>query len=322
MTDLPPLYAYATRVHYGRHIKPVAEALRARGVEVELLKAGRTPPFGAHVLVASGTDVGALVRRKLIYVEHGAGQTYNDPDDPAVATRRGYPGSDHCDDVGLFLAPNEAVAAKWRARYPDATAVAVGCPALDQWHAEPVVPTTPRIVLTFHWPSGHCLEAGTAWPLYQRYIAEQLIPLALREGWSVVGTEHPRWQGELIRSWQTMGLSAVKYETAMETGTLLVADNTSMLPEFASLGRPVLFLDSPEWRRDVEHGGRFWSWPQGQVSCDSPFNLREAVEEAFSDATSVRAARQRMVDDVYVATDGKAAERAADAVVEHLASGA
>lgn len=320
MTDLPPLYAYATRLHYGRHLEPIADAVRARGVEVVKLKAGRTPPNDAHVLVASGTDMAALTRRKLIYVEHGAGQSYDG--DPEAKGKRGYPGGDDADDVGLFLTPSEAVAAKWQERYPKARSVAVGCPALDSWHTDPPKPDTPRLVLTFHWPSRFCLEAGTAWPLYQRYIAEQIIPLALREGWSVVGTEHPRWQKELLRSWQTMGVTTIGYNKAMETGTLLIADNTSMLPEFASTGRPVLFLDSPEWRRDVDHGGRFWKWPEGQVSCDSPFNLREAVLEAITDRTSVREARQRMVSDVYVATDGKAAERAADAVCEYLASGA
>lgn len=573
MTDLPPLYAYATRLHYARHLEPVADAVRARGVEVVKLKPGRTPPNGAHVLVASGTDMASLTRRKLIYVEHGAGQTYcllpttrvltgdlrweavgdlhvgdrlvsfeeersdrqwrqwrqatveavdtirqpcyrlrfadgtevvasadhrwltrdrkmfewsrtedlqdarrwpghsskvlkvmetwdedtswgagylaaafdgeghltqtrrgtrqnrmmlgftqrhnamlelvehelrerkfdysmrvpeaekgvvhlsilgglpevlrflgsvrprrllenmtpldngqmrgqpvellssefvgdqwvtavrtstgtliaegfasHNSGDPEVRGKRGYPGGDGADDVGLFLAPNEEVAAKWQARYPAASAVAVGCPALDRWHLNPPAPETPRLVLTFHWPSGHCLEAGTAWPLYQRYVAEQLIPLALREGWSVVGTEHPRWQKELLRSWQTMGVSAVGYDEAMETGTLLIADNTSMLPEFASTGRPILFLDSPEWRRDIDHGGRFWKWPEGQVSCESPFYLREAVEEAAADRPGARAARERMVRDVYGAVDGKAAERAADAVCEHLAA--
>lgn len=326
--QLPPIYAYASprRPHYPRHIQPVARELKERGHAVELLRPGRTPPEGSVALVASATDTQALSttgNRRIIHIEHGAGQTYDG--DPATRGSRGYPGGEGYDRVILFLCPSQTVADKWTARYPDAAAVAVGCPALDDYHRTPITPTQPRIAMTFHWRSGHGPEASTAWEVYSRAIADQLIPLALDQGWSLIGTEHPRWEGTLLTDWKMLGVPTAGrqgvsgWTDVMDRATLLVADNTSMQTEFASLGRPVLWLNSPEYRRDVDHGGRFWDWPKGQVSCDSPFDLADKVRDAMADGPAVAAARQAMVNDVYIACDGKAAERAADAIEAVLA---
>lgn len=325
---LPTIYAYSSprRPHYPRHIEPVARELKERGHAVELLRPGMTPPAGAVALVASSTDVHALSTigdRRIIHIEHGAGQTYDG--DPSVAGSRGYPGGEGYDRVILFICPSDTVVDKWNARYPGAAAVAVGCPALDEFHANPLPPEKPRIAVTFHWRSGHCPEASTAWEVYSRAVQEQLVPLALKEGWSLVGTEHPRWEGQLLTDWQMMGVPTAGakglsgWKDVMQTATLLVADNTSMQAEFASLGRPVLWLNSPEYRRDVNHGGRFWEWPEGQVQCDSPFDLAAKVRDAMADGPAVAAAREAMVSKVYKACDGKASARAADAIEAVLA---
>jgi len=119
-------------------------------------------------------------------------------------------------------------------------------------------------------------------------------------------------------NWRTRNVPEATYKDVMERATLLIADNTSMLPEFASTGRPVLFLNSPQYRRDVNHGGRFYEWPEGQVSVDDPADLIAGVHAALEDPQHVQAARSRMVDSVYAHTDGFAAERAADAIIELL----
>ena len=313
------IYAYASRPHYTAHIKPVAAALEQRGVDVNLLAPGRTPPFGAHVIVASNADVQALGGRRLIYVEHGAGQTYNG--DPLTAGHPGYPGGGDQDRVELFLCPNQEVADLWAATYPTAQTAVVGCPMLDRWHPPGPPPTATRIAVTFHWPSALTVEAGTAWGAYARAV-ERLVPLALEHGWSLVGHSHPRWDRQQIGAfWDMAGIPQVSYQAVMDTATILVADNTSMLPEFASLGRPVLWLNSPDWRRDVHHGGRFWEWPEGQVQCDNPNRLTATLLDAMLDPPQVRQAREAMVARIYGACDGKASERAADAIEKHLADG-
>lgn len=285
-----------------KNLKPLDNG-QMRGNPVELMS---MEYLGDQEVTAVRTSTGTLIAEG--FASHNSG-------DPASAGHRGYAGGAGYERCILFLCPNETVADRWKASYPDIPAEVVGCPMLDQWHADPPRPIKPRIAMTFHWPSFLVTEAGTAWGVYQRYIAEQLIPLALREGWSLVGHEHPRWQGGLRDSWKQMGVPFIRdYDTIMDTATLLVADNTSMLPEFASTGRPVLWLNSPEWRRDVDHGGRFWQWPEGQVVCDEPAKLAQAVQDAMLDGPLVQAARQKMVDSVYAYTDGKASERAADAI--------
>lgn len=316
MSELAPLYVYATRDHYVRHLRPIGKALAERGVKVN----SQRPPAGALVLVASGTDATEMNGRKVIYVEHGAGQSYDGDPNGARNGTRGYPGGSGVSNAVLFICPNQSVADRWNETYPDTPTAVVGCPALDAWHAAPPTPTQPRVALTFHWPSPFSPEAGTAWPEYSRYIQQFLIPKALYEGWSLVGHSHPRWGDNVTSTLQSYGIPTVSYERVMDTATLLIADNTSMLPEFASTGRPVLFLNSEGWRRDIHHGGRFWEWPEGQVSCDDPARLMDAVRLAMADGPAIAAARQRMVDSVYAYTDGKASDRAADAIIEVLAS--
>ena len=309
--SLPDIHAYATRPHYAAHLIPIVNELEARGHNIiRSTVNGQMPDPGELCLVASGADMATIPGRRIIYVEHGAGQTYNGFTGP------GYPGGTGHDDVVLFVCPNDTVADKWTTTYPDTETVVAGCPMLDRWHtlaAELPDPARPVIAVTFHWPSSLCEETMTAWPVYSRAI-HNLVEHCLKHGWGLIGHEHPRWETQMLTEWKLLNIPTASYTDVMNTATLLVADNTSMLPEFASTGRPVMFLNSPGYRRDVNHGCRFWEWPEGQVSVDEQSGLVPGVIEALEDPQHVQAARSRMVDSVYAFTDGNAAERAADAI--------
>jgi glycosyltransferase involved in cell wall biosynthesis len=121
----------------------------------------------------------------------------------------------------------------------------------------------------------------------------------------------------VIRSVTPVGqrpVSALQTSTKTFVAGGFLAHNTSALPEFASLGKPVVWMNAPWYRRGMNHGGRFWEWPAGQVQVDAPTELAAAVEAALEDPPAVAEARAAMLAKVYVATDGKATERAVAAI--------
>jgi len=318
--------AFASLPHYAEHLLPVWEALPegARGTFWKAgpymadqpgsnLPNGRLRAVGAAtpgnlVMVASAGDTQQLPGRRFVLVEHGAGQTYEG------IRSRSYSGSHGWDDAVLFLTPNETVAGRWRARYPAARAVAVGCPRLDFWHRNRAArPMT--VAVTFHWDNPLLPETRWAFPHFKEGL-QQLRDDCAALGYELIGHGHPRAWGMLSRWWGAFGITPAERWHMIAGCEALIGDNTSALPEFASLGKPVVWMNSPKYRRDVHHGGRFWEWPAGQPQADGPGELRGALVRALYGEGEE--SRRRMVRSIYCATDGHAAERAAAAILEVL----
>lgn len=245
--------------HYWDHMQPIYARLpdSLQGTvstsRREILEIWRP---GDLVMVAGGIDVHNVRELPKVYVEHGAGQVY--PGDYRSAHHPSYSGGGmRHRNVICYLAPSEAVAARWR---PYAPAYVVGCPKLSDIHR------TPRqkvAAITFHFPATVCPEAGSAWPAWSNY-ATSLVSWLEDDGWEVWAHEHPRWDGEVIKALSGCGALPVKdSETILSEASLLIADNTSLMYEFAALGGDVIALNSPDWRRDVHHGLRFWDYIPG-----------------------------------------------------------
>lgn len=316
---------FASLPHYRDHLLPIWRELDRRGLAGEFFTA-KTELGGAQItgrqaqrtdrpmMCASYSDAVKWQSRPVIYVEHGAGQTYlTDKDSQGLS---GYSGGDRLENVALFIGPSQTVADRWLARYPGCTAVAVGCPRLDRWHQEigRKVPTIPTVAITFHWDVSVIPETRWARPHYQDRFGELRDAIEGR-GWRLLGHGHPREQRAMAEFYGRHGVQWVPdLATVFDTADLLIADNTSALPEFCSLGRPVIWLSAPWYRRDVEHGARFWSWPRGQCQANDMDELLAVLDRAMEDPPEVRAARQTMVDSIYLACDGKAAVRAVDAI--------
>ncbi len=291
--------------------------------------APRAPrPFDPDwLLVAGAVDVARFPGRRLILVEHGAGQAY--PGDPRSAGHPSYSGGRGHEAVRLFVCPSETVAARWREAYPDARTAVVGCPALDRYHAGGVLPSGgastgsashdgagPVVALAFHWNCGLIPETTSAWPFFAGRPLQALRAAADAARVQLRATAHPRLLGEIRAECGKAGIPVVTRDVVLREAGVLVVDNSSIGPEAASVGVPLVWFDSPRYRADVEHGGRFYDWVQGQVRVSDVGQVVEAALRALDDPPDVAAARERMVRSVYAYADGHAAERAAAAIVE------
>ena len=303
--DLRPdgLTFFASRQHYARHLQPVADVL---GLSV-LRRIPKGPP-PSHVVIAGASDLDKLRRTsRVALAAHGAEQTYLGLD------HRSWAGGRHRDKVSLFICPRQEVCDLNLARYPNAQAVAVGCPALDR-HADRAAPLSPLVVFTFH-PSYAVArtipELRSAFEHYRSVIPETVE--ALRgQGVSVAGHWHPRSPGTR-HFWRSIGVQPVEdWDLLLGRLSVLVADNTSALPEAMAVGASCVFLNTPDYRRGVDHGGRFWVWPRGGFSCDDPADLTATVLRAVDGAPPEA---QAVALSIYGPLGG-AAERAAEAIRE------
>lgn len=321
------VHAYASLPHYRAHLQPIIDALpeQLRGerwAPYDRDRWTRRPhaskrPIDEPVLVAGWQDAQSVRPHPVIYVEHGAGQAY--PGDPRSSFQGSYHGGVGLDHVRLFVCPRQDVADAWQERYPGVATVAAGCPRLDPWHryGRPDRPHGAAVVaISFHWSCKLIPETDSALHHYRPQLG-QIVKQLDGEGFYVVGHGHPRAQ-RLPELWQRLGVPWWGYADIMDAATIVIADNTSLLPEAASVGARLVFLNAPWYRRDVHHGGRFWDWPVGQAQAHNPDEVLDAVHFAVDDPWPVQASREAMVRSVYAATDGRAAERAATAIQEVL----
>lgn len=322
--------AYASQPHYIDHMAPIwsiyeetnrffVAGLPADQGNTEGLSGwtpGHPPPSGLPLLVAGYIDERSTTRKKIIYLEHGAGQTYSG--DPVVRRNPSYSGGTEHERVALFLCPSETVAERWRAAYPSTPAVAVGCPKLDHWHrtASRLPARGKTVAITFHHDAALCPETSTALHAYEGSMPATVA--ALRAvGYDVIGHGHPRLRRAVSRLWASCGVPYVdSFAQVMLSASVLCVDNSSVGPEFASTGRPIVWMNAPTYRRNIDHGGRFWNWTDGIPTVDRPEELPGAVEAALSGVHDE--AYRKLVDSVYVACDGQAAVRAAQAIGRYL----
>lgn len=273
---------YASRPHYAAHLAPIAIG------DLDL------------ALVASYADLVTARQhhKRIVLMQHGIGQSYGDAN-PA------YPGGRDNDAVGLFLVPNIHAGQRWRMRYPAARVEVVGSPRLDDLPRREPGPLT--VATAFHWRYGSTPEARHAFGIYRSAIAD------LARSYNVVGHGHPRATA-LPRFYAKHGIEWVpSFEEVCRRADLLIADNTSALYEFASTGRPVVVLNQPCYRREVDFGLRFWEASDVGVNVERPQDLAAAVAEALEDAPERQTAREAALAIVYAYRSG-AAERSADVI--------
>jgi CDP-glycerol glycerophosphotransferase (TagB/SpsB family) len=167
------------------------------------------------------------------------------------------------------------------------------------------------IAFAFHWGCKTSPETGSAWTHYAVVLPETAIR------YKVLGHGHPHIIDSLTPQYKRMGIEVVRdLDEVFERADLMCFDATSAGYEFASLGRPVVVLNAPWYRRDVNFGLRFWDHADVGVNVDEPGGLLAGIEEALMDSPEQSAKRRAAVEAAYAYTDGKCTERAAMAILE------
>ena len=307
------VHAYASLDHYWRHIEPIWNALPPERRGVAVRKIIELPADGM-TLVASYVDLRMTDGREAVYVEHGAGQSYHG--DPRHRAHPSYSGSAAVSyrHVRLFVCPNDQVAQRWSERWPDIQTVVVGCPKMDERLKTNLRPIRNMVAWTWHWPAQVCPETQSAIYHYVDNVG-RIVEELRRAGFDVMGHAHPRWGGTLQSFWKSVEVEFTPRESdVFDKASILIVDNSSLAYEFASLGRPVVSLNTPSYRRDVDHGLRFWDAIPG-LQCDEPDEVVHTVLMAAEDGEMAQALRRRAVAKAYGYVDGEASRRAVDAIM-------
>ena len=329
-----PVSVLVSERHFLDHVAPVWHALpeERRGVflvltpgllpyaeahgitEAEVLNFGRHKDRAAGpILTAASGDLRRVIDRwgpatPMIFQNHGAGFSWAKLNHTSYAGGRG-----RLDMVGLFLDPNEYAARRNRASHPKAMVRVVGCPKLDVWHnadPKPVDPAGPLVCISFHWPCRVVPETDWAWPTFRNVLRE------LPQHFRVVGHGHPRAISFLAKQYERAGFPTLTdFEDVLARADVYVNDSSSTLYEFASLDRPVVTLNSPIYRRHVNHGLRFWEHEGVGVICNGAGDLISAVNQAVVDPPTQQRLRHAATEDVYPIR-GRAAQASIEAIME------
>lgn len=243
----------AEHPHYREHLLPIWELLQEEGIAGKDW-GNKCPDPSRILLVASSQELRRArhPHNKCFLVEHGAGQTYIGDRSSAYSDgTKGY------DNVVGFICSTDAVYQRRRLLFPDVPSTLAGVPKLDKYVNQDVSPTEKTACLTFHWDCPVAVESHCTFPNFVKY-----LPRAVAEwkaqGWTIYGHYHPRIP-ELSHEYKKLGIPVLHTEQEVfNTCSVLIADNTSLLFEFMGLGRSVVFLNGHLYRREINHGLRFW----------------------------------------------------------------
>lgn len=253
------------------------------------------------VAVASFEDYRVSKPASVIFVNHGVGQTYRESNFGSYA---GGPQRERC---VLMLHPNERAAQMDREVYPDIPSVAVGVPYLDQFSGLNR-PVDGPVCFSFHANIHLNPETRWSWP----WIKNEVFRISQNPAWPILGHCHPRVVRQLEPWYKRVGISfEPDWWKVLAQARCYVIDNSSSGYEAQALGIPVVWLNPPQYRRNVHHGLRFWEFiPGPQV--DDPSQLETAINMALEGT-------DKPVGDAYGGlVDGHATERAVAAICQTL----
>jgi len=331
--------AFCSWPHYGDHIapiwnqiplanrgnfvvpsRPLAGHMQKHGIEAVIARhdkaAARSLQADNPIIVAGYTDLIKQKKRPIVFVEHGAGQTYFREDG---SVHGGYSGGRNRGKVGLFLCPNKMVAQRNLLAYPQARSVPIGSPRLDDLFAlrEKDDDDKLAVAISFHWDCQVVPESGSAFKFFADQIKE-FVRWANVCDVKILGHGHPKAWVHLQGWWMDQGVEPVKdWGEVVARSNVLIVDNSSIMFEAAALGMGVVPLESPEWRKDVLHGMRFWEFSDLGPTVRPGGDIARAVNETFEPLWIKRRAEiARSVYAIPASSEKRAGKAAAKTILE------
>jgi len=254
--------------------------------------------------------------RRIFMMEHGTGHTFGKPPHPNGIGKR--------DWVELFLSPNQYTVEKIKSVRPWADCDIIGTPKLDAIYKELnpngleikfAYNNPPTIAIGFHWGHQHTRppENGSAFEHYKDY-----IPTLAKE-YKLLGYGHPIYRDIYKPFYEERGIEYVDdFYEVMRRADICLNDLSSALYEFLVTGKPVIVLNAPWFRRDIDHGIRFWDYSMIGVHVNDPSGLLEAIEHTLDNYLLVNVqGRRQAIQDLYPYL-GCSAERTAGLLSEYL----
>lgn len=298
---------FARRKHYIDHLAPVWNAMPAdrRGIcyvndqcldyATEKIGAGVVPvldlPQGDDpVLVCAYGDMNRASRagRILINMEHGTGHTFGTPAYPDGRGKR--------DEIDFFLAPNDYTARKIRSIRMKPVRV-VGTPKMDRLlKISQENPNDGTVCIAFHWGNKKTKppEAGSALEHYRA-----VLPILKRQ-YRLIAHGHPLAEDEHRSMFADIGIEYIEsFEDVCRRATVYVNDLSSTLYEFMALGKPVILLNAPWFRKDVHHGIRFWDYSDIGLSVENPKDIFQALDKTLARPHLLEDEREKARRDLY-----------------------
>jgi len=297
----------ASERHYVDHMLPVYNAL-PKELQGEFI-VGSYPVNPDRITVVASVGDYRRTSGPVVFMEHGCGLSYAGVNSPS------YAGSSERERVILFLDVNEQTYSLNQKAHPDKKGVIVGAPKLDAWLARGKKERGNRakVAHSFHWECKIVPETRSAFPHYKPELT-RMMSQQRRLQWDMLGHGHPRLWPVVGPFWKRGGVLPVReFNDVVTLADVYVADNTSTIYEFAALDRPVVVLNAPWYRKNVNHGMRFWNHIPGQ-QVDNPHDLKDAIADAVH-KDLFASERRKAVDFVYPVR-GNSAQLAASAIAE------
>jgi len=301
----------STEGHYNDHLQPIWDALPESAKGSWYQHAAPPEPTGNVTLVCSVGNLRLLKGAPAIYMEHGSGYSYINQ--AGERFHPSYAGSSARSNVILFLNNHEIVHSLNKKAHPKTPGVIVGTPKMDAWAGLTwETPADPLAVYSTHWNCKVVPETRSA----HKEFRWALRPDKWDERFTWNGHAHPRAWPIVQTDYKNFYIPTIRqFSDVLDQGSVYVADTTSTLYEFAYTGKPVVVLNASFYRRDVNHGLRFWDYVPG-IQVDTWQDVPGAVIRALDGEGENE--RARAVDVVYPVRDGTSAARAAAAICDIL----